>query len=56
VDLAPEGREIDLEVGYRLALGDRRELGLNWLTQLEPGHRRGAGPAHAVAIRLRAAF
>jgi hypothetical protein len=56
VDLAPEGREIDLEVGYRLALGNRRELGLNWLTQLEPGHRRGAGPAHAVAIRLRAAF
>ena len=56
VDLAPDGREIDLEVGYRLPLGDRRELGLNWLTQLEPGHRRGEAPAHAVAIRLRAAF
>jgi hypothetical protein len=56
VDLAPEGREIDLELGYRLALGDGQELGLNWLTQLEPSHRQGAGPEHAVAIRLRAGF
>ena len=44
VDLAPDGREIDLELGYRLPLGDRRELGLNWLTQLEPGHRRAQRP------------
>ncbi|HSA83062.1 MAG TPA: S8 family peptidase [Geminicoccaceae bacterium] len=56
VDLAPEGREIDLELGYRLALGEGQELGLNWLTQFEPGHRQGAGPEHAVAIRLRAGF
>ena len=56
VDLAPEGREIDLELGYRVALGARRELGLSWLTQLEPGHREGAAAAHAVAIRLRTAF
>ncbi|HEX5795259.1 MAG TPA: S8 family peptidase [Geminicoccaceae bacterium] len=53
VDLAPAGREIDLELGYRVALGARRELRLNWLTQLEPGHREGAGPAHAIALRLR---
>ncbi|MDF2780787.1 MAG: hypothetical protein K0S96_591 [Geminicoccaceae bacterium] len=53
VDLAPAGREIDLELGYRVALGERRELRLNWLTQLEPGHRQDAGPAHAIALRLR---
>jgi Subtilase family len=56
VDLAPEGREIDLEVGYRLALSGRWTLGLNWLTQLEPGHQPDAGPAHAAAIRLRTAL
>ena len=56
VDLAPEGREIDLELGYRVALGARRELGLSWLTRLEPGHREGAAAAHAVAIRLRTTF
>ena len=53
VDLTPAGREIDLELGYRVALGARRELRLNWLTQLEPGHRQDAGPAHAIALRLR---
>ncbi len=56
VDLAPDGREIDLEVGYRLALGGRWTLGLNWLTQLEPGHELDAGPEHAAAIRLRTAL
>jgi hypothetical protein len=53
VDLAPDGRELDFEVGYRLALDARSALDLNWLTQLEPGHRQGAGPTHAVALRLR---
>ncbi len=53
VDLAPAGREIDLEVGYRLALGGRWALQLDWLTQLEPGHQADAGPAHAAVIRLR---
>ena len=56
VDLAPDGRELDLEVGYRLALDARSALDLNWLTQLEPGHRQGAGPAHAIALRLRMGF
>ncbi len=56
VDLAPEGRELDLEVGYRLALGGRWALHLDWLTQLEPGHQADAGPAHTAAIRLRTAL
>ena len=52
VGLAPDGRELDLEVGYRLMLGGPWMLGLNWLTQLEPGHDAAAGPEHAVTIRL----
>ena len=56
IDLAPGGREVDLEAGYRLALGPRQEVSLNWLTRLEPGHRRDAGPAYAVALRLRTGF
>jgi hypothetical protein len=56
VDLAPDGRELDLEVGYRLPLGARREVSFNWLTRLEPGHREGADPDHAVAVRLRSRF
>ena len=56
IDLAPEGREVDLEVGYRLALGERRDLFVNWLTRLEPGHQRDADPDHALAVRLRNRF
>ena len=56
VDLAPGGRELDLELGYRLALGARREVSFNWLTRLEPGHRQGAAPDHAAAVRLRTRF
>ncbi len=56
VDLAPDGRELDLEVGYRLALDERRELSLNWLTRLEPNHQQDADPAHAIAVRLRHRF
>ena len=33
VDPAPEGRELDLEVRYRLALGGVGELSANWLTR-----------------------
>jgi subtilase-type serine protease len=53
VDLAPSGRELDLELGYRIVLGGRGELGLNWLTRLQPGHDAAAGPEHAIALKLR---
>jgi hypothetical protein len=56
VDLAPAGRELDLEIGYRLALGARQEVSVNWLTRLEPGHQQDADPDHAVAVRLRSRF
>jgi subtilase-type serine protease len=54
IGLEPVGREIDLEIGYRLPLGRRHELQVNWLSQIEPGHDPEAEPAHAVAVRLRA--
>jgi hypothetical protein len=56
IGLEPAGREIDLEIGYRLPLGRRQELQVNWLSQIEPGHDPDAKPAHAVAVRLRAGF
>jgi hypothetical protein len=56
IALQPAGREIDLEIGYRLPLGRHREVQVNWLSQIEPGHDPGAKPAHAVAVRMRAGF
>jgi hypothetical protein len=53
VDLAPSGRELDLELGYWLVLAGAGELGLNWLTRLQPGHDAAAEPEHAVALKLR---
>jgi hypothetical protein len=52
VDLAPTGRELDLELGYRIALAGAGELGLNWLTRLQPGHDAAAEPQHAVALKF----
>lgn len=56
VDLEPSGREVDLELGYSLPLGRKRELSFNWLTQLEPGHDSSGSPIHALAIRLKTEF
>ena len=53
VDLAPTGRELDLELGYRLALSRTSDLGLNWLTRLQPSHDAAAEPQHAVALKMR---
>jgi hypothetical protein len=53
IGLSPAGRELDLELGYRLSVPAAGELSLNWLTRLQPGHDAGAGPDHAVALRLR---
>jgi hypothetical protein len=56
LDLAPEGRELDLELGYRLTPVGIGEISLNWLTRLQPGHDAGAGPDHALALKLRRRF
>jgi hypothetical protein len=56
IDLAPEGRELDLEVGYRFGLAGIGDLSLNWLARVQPGHDAGAGPDHAVALKLHRRF
>ena len=56
LDLAPEGRELDLEVGYRVGLAGVGDLSLNWLTRVQPGHDAEAGPDHAVALKLHRRF
>jgi hypothetical protein len=53
IGLSPAGRELDLELGYRIPLAGSGELSLNWLTRLQPGHDAAADPDHAVALRLR---
>jgi hypothetical protein len=53
LDLSPAGRELNVELGYRLPVGVAGELSLNWLTRLQPGHDVEAGADHAVALRLR---
>jgi hypothetical protein len=56
IDLAPEGRELDLELGYRVGLAGVGELSLNWLSRLQPNHDTEARPDHAVAVKLRRRF
>jgi len=56
VDLAPDGRELDLELAYRRALSSGRAFSLSWLTQLQPGHDASAPPAHAIALKWRTRF
>jgi hypothetical protein len=56
ISLEPEGREIDIEVGYLFPLGRNVNMSLNWLSQLEPSHNRDASPAHTLALKLRARF
>ena len=53
IGLSPAGRELDLELGYRLPVAGAGELSLNWLSRVQPGHDAGAAPDHAVALRLR---
>jgi hypothetical protein len=52
IDLAPEGREIDLEIAYRLPLKEAATFSLVWLTRLEPGHDAGRPPDHAIAMKI----
>jgi hypothetical protein len=56
VELAPAGRELDLELAYAWPLAGVGELSVNWLTRLQPGHDAAAAPDHAVALKLRRRF
>jgi Subtilase family len=56
IALAPAGRELDLEVGYRVGLAGIGHLSVNWLTRVQPGHDPEASPDHALALRLERRF
>jgi subtilisin family serine protease len=54
VNLEPDGREVDLELGYSIPLGSDQDISFNWLTRLEPGHDGSAAPEHFLILRLKA--
>jgi hypothetical protein len=54
--LTPSGREIDVELAYRIALSEKEELSTGALVQTSPGHVEGAAPAFATAVRYKRHF
>jgi subtilisin family serine protease len=54
--LAPSGREIDFEIGYRFGLGGTAHLSTNLLYQVEPGHVAGRESAVTLMLTGRSAF
>jgi len=54
--LSPSGREIDLEVGYRMPLARDLTLESNLLHQMEPGHIADSPSVTSLMLRLRAYF
>jgi hypothetical protein len=54
--LTPSGREIDVELAYRIALSEKEELSTGALLQTSPGHVAGAAPAFATAVRYKRHF
>ena len=54
--LTPSGREIDVELAYRILLSDKEELSTGALVQTSPGHVEGAAPAFATAVRYKRRF
>lgn len=53
VGLVPSGREIDAEIQYAIAFGERQSLLLDLMLQLEPGHDADADPALVGGLRYR---
>ncbi len=51
-DLAPDGREIDLEAFYDLALGERSRLTASALLRSQPGHLEQASPEGIFMLRF----
>lgn len=56
IDLEPSGRQLNLEVAYGIDLAEGRHVGINWLTELSPGHDSDAKPTHAIALRFQHRF
>jgi hypothetical protein len=54
--LTPSGRQIDIELAYRVTLGENRQLSLGGLLQTSPGHDEDARPAFATAVRYAVRF
>ena len=52
VDLAPDGREIDVEAFYSLSNGDHTRLTTSAMLRLEPGHIEGASPEGIFMLRF----
>ncbi|RDB44563.1 peptidase S8 [Halomonas sp. DQ26W] len=55
-DLAPSGRQQDIELGYRFQASKRGVLQLNLSHTLEPGHDRAARSDSAAVINYQVAF
>jgi hypothetical protein len=55
-NLAPQGREVDLEVFYRLKLGAKTSLTTSAMLRTEPGHVRGADDEGVLLFRLQHKF
>lgn len=52
-DIAPRGRELDVQLAYDYALGGRAKLASWLMMRLEPGHVAAAGPEFGIGLRLR---
>ncbi len=52
VDVAPEGREIDVQLSYRAPLSERFRLGSWLMYRREPGHDAEADDDYAIGLRL----
>ena len=51
-DLAPDGREVDLEAFYSLALAEQTMLATSAMLRSEPGHIEGASPEGIFMLRF----
>jgi hypothetical protein len=54
--LVPSGREIDVELAYRILLSEEEELSAGALVQTSPGHVAGESAAFATAVRYKRRF
>ena len=54
--LTPSGREIDVELAYRILLSEKEELSAGALVQTSPGHVAGESAAFATAVRYKRRF
>jgi hypothetical protein len=56
VDLAPTGRQTDIQLAYSLKIGSQSETSFFAALSLQPGHNQAAGPETAVGLKWRQEF